>query len=101
MVTSLNKKNRDIPVNTRRSPNVAVMLGQRRRRWPNITATFGECLVITGLQPMKRRAVVRWFQLHRSRGLKFRARLEEVSDMGRLPAGGWRNVGVYSVDPIN
>ena len=26
--------------NTRRGPNVGVMLGQRRRRWPNITPTL-------------------------------------------------------------
>ena len=31
--------------NMRRSPNVAVMLGQRLRRWPNITATLGERFV--------------------------------------------------------
>ena len=31
------------PANTRRSPNVGTMLGQRRRRWTNIVPTLGEC----------------------------------------------------------
>ena len=30
---------------TRRSPDVVLMLGQRRRRWPNIKAALGERLV--------------------------------------------------------
>ena len=33
--------------NTRRSPNVVLMLCQRRRRWPNIKTTLGQCLVYT------------------------------------------------------
>ena len=37
-----------IPANTRHSPNVIVMLGQRCRRWTNITATFGLRLVFAG-----------------------------------------------------
>ena len=35
----------NVPQSMRRSPNVAVMLGQRLRRWPNITATLGERFV--------------------------------------------------------
>ena len=27
------------------SPNVGVMLGRRRRRWANITATLGQCFI--------------------------------------------------------
>ena len=34
-----------IPANTRHSPNVGSMLGQRRRRWTIIEPTLGECLV--------------------------------------------------------
>ena len=30
---------------TKHSPNDGVMLGQRRRRWPNITLLLGECFV--------------------------------------------------------
>ena len=44
----------DIPVNTRYSPNVGVMLVKRwsnLRRWPNITPTLVECLVFTGILP--------------------------------------------------
>ena len=33
------------PANTRRVVNAATMLGQRRRRWPNIVATLTELLV--------------------------------------------------------
>ena len=32
----------------RHSPNATVMLGDRLRRWPNITAALGLCLVFTG-----------------------------------------------------
>ena len=36
------------PANTRWNPNVALMLGQRRRRWSDIKATLGRCLVLAG-----------------------------------------------------
>ena len=29
-------------------PNIDAMLGQRRRRWPNIASTLGERLVFSG-----------------------------------------------------
>ena len=32
--------------NTIRSPNVALMLDQRRRRWTSIRATLGQCLAL-------------------------------------------------------
>ena len=32
-----------------RSANVGLMLGQRRRRWPNINPTLAECIVFVGL----------------------------------------------------
>ena len=32
------------PAKTRRCPNVVLMLKQRRRRWPNIKTTLGQCL---------------------------------------------------------
>ena len=35
-------------VNTRRRPNVVLMLARRLRRQPNIKATFGQCLVFAG-----------------------------------------------------
>ena len=35
--------------NTRHSPDVVSMLGQRRRRWANIETTSGECLVFAGI----------------------------------------------------
>ena len=38
-----------VPANTRRSPNVVLMSGQRRRWWPNIKTTLGERLVFAGL----------------------------------------------------
>ena len=38
-----------IPANTSPSPNVGAMLGQRRRRWPNITPTLGERQMLTGI----------------------------------------------------
>ena len=41
-------RNLDIPVNTRGRPIGGLMLGQRRRRWPNTKPTFGGCLVLTG-----------------------------------------------------
>ena len=34
--------------NTRRLPNVGCMLGQRRRRWPNIKLPLGGCLIFAG-----------------------------------------------------
>ena len=34
--------------NTRRSPNVALMLGQRRRRWASIETTSGYCILFAG-----------------------------------------------------
>ena len=34
--------------NTRHSPNVGLMLGQRRRRWTNIEPTLGESHVFAG-----------------------------------------------------
>ena len=37
------------PANTRRWPNVGVMLGQRRRRWTGITSTLFQCFVPAGL----------------------------------------------------
>ena len=39
---------RDNPVNTRRSANVGTMLGQRRRRWPNIVPILAERLMLDG-----------------------------------------------------
>ena len=39
---------KDCPANTRHLPNVAVMLGQRRRQRPNITATLGHGLLLDG-----------------------------------------------------
>ena len=36
------------PANTRHSANADLMLGQRRRRWPNIKSALAECLVIAG-----------------------------------------------------
>ena len=39
------------PANTRHRPNVGPMLGQRRRRWPNIGSTLGRCLVFAGPVP--------------------------------------------------
>ena len=55
-----------ILVNTRRSPNVGLMLAQRLRRWPNISLTLGERLVFTGMQMQFNRVltpgitVIRW-----------------------------------------
>ena len=40
--------------NTRHSPNVVLMLGQRRRRWPNIETAWGECLMFAGVQALKK-----------------------------------------------
>ena len=42
---------RHIPANSRRSPKVGLMLGQRRRRWTNIEPTLGERLVFAGISP--------------------------------------------------
>ena len=36
------------PANTRRWPNVGLMLGQRRRRWANVCPTFVQRLVFAG-----------------------------------------------------
>ena len=38
-----------IPANTRRSPNVGLLLAHRLRRWPNINPTLGERLVFAGI----------------------------------------------------
>ena len=35
--------------NTGHSPNVVSIQGQRRRRWPYIEATLGECLLFAGM----------------------------------------------------
>ena len=37
------------PANTRRSPTVGTMSGQRRRRWANIVPTFGEDIFLLGI----------------------------------------------------
>ena len=39
---------RHTPTNTRHLLNVGAMLGQRRRRWPNIASTLSRCLVFAG-----------------------------------------------------
>ena len=39
-----------IPLNTRRSSNVCLLLGQRRRRWPNIKQTLDERFAITRME---------------------------------------------------
>ena len=49
------------PANTRHSPNVASMLAHRLRRWPNIEATLGECLVFAGFW----HAIVADWELHK------------------------------------
>ena len=36
------------PDNTRRWPNVGLMLGQRRRRWASVSPTLGQCFVFAG-----------------------------------------------------
>ena len=36
---------RAVPANTTHSTNVGLMLGQRRREWPKIETTLGECIV--------------------------------------------------------
>ena len=36
------------PANTIHSANVGLMLGQRRRRWPNIKPTLAERIVLAG-----------------------------------------------------
>ena len=38
-----------IPGNTKRWPNVGLMMGQRRRRWTNIKPILGQCLVSAGI----------------------------------------------------
>ena len=35
-----------LPTSIRHSPNVGLMLGQRRRRWANIKPTLGEYIVL-------------------------------------------------------
>ena len=40
------------PENTRRWPNVRLMLAQRLRRWPNINPTLGQRLVFAGWKPL-------------------------------------------------
>ena len=42
------------PKFTRYSPKLGLMLGQRRRRWPNIKSTSGEYLVFAGKTFAKR-----------------------------------------------
>ena len=39
----------NIPANTRRWPNVGLMLAQRRRRWANVSPTLGQQLVFAGI----------------------------------------------------
>ena len=36
------------PANMIHRPNVVLMLGQRRRRWPNIKTTLDQCIVFAG-----------------------------------------------------
>ena len=38
-----------IPANTGRPPDVGLLLGQRRRRWPNIIPTLGMSPVFSGM----------------------------------------------------
>ena len=37
------------PANTIHSPNAALTLGQRRRRWSNVKTVLGECIVFAGM----------------------------------------------------
>ena len=52
MNNALNDVNNHIsnanPANTRRWPNVGLLLGQRRRRWPNSKPTLGQRLIFAG-----------------------------------------------------
>ena len=43
------QRRRLLPANKGHSPNVVSMLGQRRRRWPDIKTTLSECPVFAGL----------------------------------------------------
>ena len=38
-----------VQTSTRRSPNAGLMLGHRRRRWPNINPALGQRLVLGGI----------------------------------------------------
>ena len=42
------------PAKTRRALNSDTMVGQRRRRWPNIETSLGRCLVISDSLAYKR-----------------------------------------------
>ena len=42
-----------IPASTRRCTNIGLMLGQRRRRWPNFNPTLVQRLVSTAIIPGK------------------------------------------------
>ena len=46
-----------LPANTRRQPNVGLMLAHRLRRWPNINSTLGQRVVFAGLE---RDRVAQW-----------------------------------------
>ena len=43
-----NEMRRPHPASTRRWPNVGLMLGQHRERWPSIMLTLDQCLVFAG-----------------------------------------------------
>ena len=43
---------REVSANTRRRPNVVLILAHRRRRWANINTTFGDRFVFPGLCPV-------------------------------------------------
>ena len=49
-----------IPANTRRSPDVGTMLGQRRRRWPLVVTALGDLFVFARMQQHQQMLHKRW-----------------------------------------
>ena len=59
------------PADTSHLSNVESMLGQRRRWWPSIDPTLGQCLVLAGISRQQKSANVVTFNIFYKNILSF------------------------------
>ena len=57
---TVDQRSRLYPTNTRRWPNGGLMLGQRRRRWANISPTLGQRFVFAGIIAPCKQIKIQW-----------------------------------------
>ena len=86
---------RGFPANTRHSPNVGLMLGQRLRRWPSIKSTLGWYFVLAGFREVCWRWVFSWKSWRRkSANLHFTICTSPVSIHAANHMAEWRCISL-------